>query len=53
MLVTHVKYEVKMLELLCLGEGDKLPLVLKLGQGPSRGLGSLPNWSQLEPLWRE
>ena len=53
MLVTPVKYEVKMKELLSLGEGDKLSFVLKLGQGPSRVVRSLPSWSQLEPLWRE
>ena len=42
-----------MKEVPLLGEGDELPFVLKLGQGPYRVVRSLPSLSQLESLWRE
>ena len=53
MLVTPEECEEKVKEPLSLGERDKLSFILKLGQGPSRGVGSLPSLSQLESLWGE
>ena len=42
-----------MKEVPLLGEGDELPFILELGQGPHSVVRPLPSLPQLESLWVE